>query len=475
MGTDRVQIHRGSLPIFLTLAACLPALLAGCMAERSFPASADRVVRLAADAQTEGMQPREWLRSAESQLAPLLPKGDRPPLLTDDLARTNGTPTNVYRYFGVRGDRMHTLLWNLRGIQHTAQVAQQEKSDDPPSWDGFNDVWIPVSEKIQLSGRLGLSRDAAGARYADCIIVLPGILGDKSITRTRDICTALRDAGHHVLALDLRGLGQTRARHPETYSTFGALETGDLLAVSAWLEAKSYVHETGLIGFCWGANQALLVAWEDGRRDDDPCVGEGIRSFLRPRDGRRHFGAGIIAYSPVMRFEDVIARTATPCPAWLNPVLNGLQKRVLEHMQERGYPSPGGCLRDLFRAELVRSEFGRCESIEEDGLRYLRLMPYLDKTTCNKLDAARMPVLIVHAVNDPLAPAQDVADLVSQVGNPNVAAMILAGGGHDGFAPYASDHFYSLMLNYFDRSYGAAAALERLQHDASRLAAGTRR
>ncbi|MFN0136541.1 MAG: alpha/beta fold hydrolase [Phycisphaerae bacterium] len=455
-------------------AASLLISLTGCMAERSFPVRSDGVVRLSADGGGSGMPPREWLAVAQTQLAPLLPADDPAPLLTDDLATTSGNARDVYRHFGVRGDRMHTLIWNLEGIQHTAQVAQQKKIDVPPAWDEFNDVWIPVSDKVQLSGRLGLARDAAGARFADCIVVLPGILGDKSIMRTRDICFALREAGHHVLALDLRGLGQTRVRHPEIYSTFGALETGELLAVSTWLEAKSYVRDTGLIGFCWGANQALLAAWEDGRRDDDPCVGDAIRPFLRPRDGRRHFAAGMIAYSPVMRFEEIVATSARPTAIWINPVLNGLQKRVIEHMQERGYPDPVGCLRDLFRAEILRSEFAEFDRVEEDGLRYVRLMPYQGKTACDKLEAARMPVLMVHAVNDPLAAAQDVADFVAQVDNPNVAAMILAGGGHDGFAPYAGDHFYSLMLNFFDKSYGAAASLERLRHDTSKLAAAGR-
>lgn len=454
------RMHRARLG--LSLAAALLALCAGCAREQSFPFDPHRVVRFAADARSEppAMTTREWLETVQSELNPLLPPLDKRPLTTRELIREDGAPTDVYRYFGVNERRLHMLAWNLEGILHTAQVAQHDRPTAPPAWEGFHDVWVPVGEGVELSGRFGLAREAGGTRTADCIVVLPGILGDKSVTRTKDICEALRASGHHVLALDLRGLGQTRARHPEIYSTFGALETGDLLAVAEWLEAKPYVRNTGLIGFCWGANQALLVAWEDGRGDDDPDVGDTIRPRLRPHSGQRHFQAGIIAYSPVARFEEIIDRTARPTSAWINPVLNGLQERIEEHMRERGYPSPCGSMLTLLRHEIARAGLGG-EQFEIDGLRYLRLLPYRDKPVTSKLEHARVPVLIVHGVNDPLARAQDVADLMASVHNPNVAGLMLAGGGHDGFAPYAKSHFYSLLLNFFDTGYGAAAAMER--------------
>jgi len=438
------------------------ALALGCASERSFPIEPQRVVRLAADVRSEppALSTRQWLEVASRDLDPLLPRLDKRPLTTESMRAADGSAIDVYEHFGVNRDRLHMLLWNFEGILHTAQVAQHERLVAPPAWPDFHDVWIPVAEGVELSGRLGLAQEAGGTRTSDCIVVLPGILGDKSITRTRDICEALRAAGHHVLALDLRGLGQTKLRHPEIYSTFGTLEIGDLLAVAEWLESKPYVRHTGLVGFCWGANQALLVSWEDGRADDDPDVGDALRTQLRPRKNQRHYEAGIIAYSPVARYEEIIDRTAEATPIWVDPVLNALQKRINEHAQERGYESPGGYLLALLRREVALGGLPG-EQLERDGLRYLRLLPYRDQPVGKKLEQARMPVLIVHGVNDPLARAQAVADLLAQTRNPNVAGLMLAGGGHDGFAPYAKDHFYSLMLNFFDTSYGAAAALER--------------
>ena len=118
----------------------------------------------------------------------------------------------------------------------------------------------------QGGGRLALLR-------ADCIVLLPGLFGDNGVLRTRDLAIALRDQGFHVLALELRGHGQTDRRYPNVYYTFGVLECQDLLRVSEWLEDSfAHVSRTGLVGVCWGANLGLLTAWFDGRGPDDPSI-----------------------------------------------------------------------------------------------------------------------------------------------------------------------------------------------------------
>jgi len=93
----------------------------------------------------------------------------------------------------------------------------------------------------------------------------------------------------------------------------------------------------------------------------------------------------------------------------------------------------------------------------QDGYDYLRLMPYKDLPAGHKLEYARIPTLIVHAVNDPMANAQDIPDFIASVENPEVAALMLPGGGHLGFAPYAREYYFSLILNFFDPQRGAAA------------------
>jgi hypothetical protein len=46
--------------------------------------------------------------------------------------------------------------------------------------------------------------------------------------------------------------------------------------------------------------------------------------------------------------------------------------------------------------------------------------------------------------------------------HPFVSAVVLSGGGHVGFAPFAKDYFYSLIANYFDARVGVAASMKQL-------------
>ncbi|MFO0837417.1 MAG: alpha/beta fold hydrolase [Phycisphaerae bacterium] len=367
-----------------------------------------------------------------------------------------GSAIDVGASFDRPPNRQHSLLWNLSGIQDSAQASGVGTAIDAPapSWVGFEDVWIPVAPGLEISARLGVATDRDTPRTADCVVILPGLLGDNSVLRTRDVAAALHHAGLHVLAVELRGHGQTEARYPNFAYNFGVLETGDLLAVDQWLRAKPFVRRTGLIGFCWSANLALLTAWEDGRADDDPIITPRLRPFLRPRDGARHYEAGVIAFSPVLKFEEIVEQVETDRSMLLDPVLDSLQDTVVQRMRRRAYPRPDGNLRRLIELEFARSPLSYDDAVA-DGFQYLRLTDHRGKPAGDKLRRVRCPTLIVHAANDPLAAPQAVADLIASLPNRNVAALMLPGGGHVGFAPYARSFFYGLILAYFDPVTGA--------------------
>ncbi|MBK8915780.1 MAG: alpha/beta fold hydrolase [Phycisphaerales bacterium] len=434
----------------------------GCL-RHSFPVQFAEVIRLDGRGPAAGaLSTREWVEDAHIRLQAMLPTTDKAPLLTDDLTTVRGRPRDVARYFEINRAMQHSLLANSSGLVHTAQATvdvPKAQQDEP--WPGFEDIWAPIEPGFALSGRIGYARRGDRIINADCIIMLPGILADKNVSRTRDVCLALRDAGYHVIAIDLRGHGRTLQRYPNHYPTFGILETGDLIALSEWLEDQPHVRETGMMGFCWGANLAMLAAWEDGRGDDDRDVSDRVAKRMRPRSDRPHFRAGILAFSPPVRFERIIEQTGAREWTFLdNPVLAGLQDRIRLRMKQMGYERPCGSLERLMHEEAERTPWGTTDVVS-DGLDYLRLMPHAGARVSNKLEHVRTPLLIVHAANDPLCPAQDVADFISTVQNPHVAAIVLAGGGHDGFAPYASNYFYSMVFNFYDPGLGAAANLAR--------------
>lgn len=413
---------------------------------------------------THAIQPRttrEWTRLVHGELEYLLPYEDRRmgPLTTEELTDGQGRPVDVLAHFKKHKKYLHTLIGNAVGIAHTAQVTGDTSciEEPAPPWEGFEDIWVPVGERLKLSARVGWARKNGRILKTDCIVLLPGLLGDNMRVRARDIGQLLTSAGHHVLSLEFRGHGQTEANDPSVAYNFGVLETGDLLEVAKWLEAKPHVTGTGMVGFSWSANIGLLAAWENGRSEGHPSVSARLQPHMRPRDGRIYYQSGIFAISPVFDLENIADALERPWSMSANPILNAIQGTINRRAERRGYSNVNGSLRRLIECEYARSELSYPEAMA-DGFDYLRFLPYKGRPTGAKLNDAKVPILMLHASSDPLAYAQEIADVIAETKNPRVSAIVLKGGGHDGFAAYCSDYFYSLLLNFFDPLTGASRA-----------------
>jgi predicted alpha/beta-fold hydrolase len=384
----------------------------------------------------------------------MLPASRAPALLTEDLIVPEGRPRDVFVHFGINPDRLASLRGNWDGLTHTAQATGADSTPGlaTPHWPDYEDIWIPVDEGVEISGRLGLATaNDKSAEPRDCIVILPGLLGDNNVLRTRDLCDALRTCGFHALALEFRGHGRTLIGRPDLYYGFAVLETIDLLAISRWLEEQPYVRRTGLIGFCWGANHALIAAWYDSCRGDHVSVNPALRAILPAVPDYRHYSAGVMALSPVLRFEELIAALDKPWSKFKHPVLSGLQTNIRTRMAYRRVEDTSGSLRRCILHEFFHTVL-KYEQGFDDSVKFLRLLPYQGLPDHHKLEKVRVPLVIVFAANDPLSRSQDVADLIATTGNPNVGAVVLPGGGHVGFAPYAKPYYYSLILNFFSRS-----------------------
>ncbi len=285
----------------------------------------------------------------------------------------------------------------------------------------------------------------------------PPWFGDNGVTRTRDLAIALRHQGLHVLALELRGHGQTNRRYPNVFYTFGSVESQDLMRVSEWLEDRfPEVRRTGLIGFCWGGNLGILAAWFDGRQPGDPNITDSIAAHLAPISPRRHYTAGILAFSVLVRWEEAVDQTARPHDPWRDPVFHAFQQIIRDRSRMKQHPTMTHDLGKLIEYEYGRSEFTTAFPVM-DAYRFIRLVPYRDRPCPPKLDRVRVPLLLVHAANDMFASPQGIADLLASNNNPNVAGLILRGGGHVGFFAYNRAYTYSLILNFFDPRRGPAA------------------
>jgi len=455
------RYYLGSLTVIAITA------LTGCFHERSFPMRpGDRVplrqelgMDVPARQATNGST-RQWLARAHRELRSLLPRLDRPALLTDDMVDAGGHARDVYACFNRDIKKMQGVTSNWWALQHTAQCIEQGDTVERPPlpWEGFESVWIPVAHGVRLHAFIGFARGGDGRiADADCIVLLPGLWGDNGAKRNKDLSLAFQSSGFHVLSLEPRGHGQTEAKYPDLYYSFAVLETQDLMKVSEWLEdTYSHVRRTGLIGFCWGANAALQAAWFDGRSPDDPSITRNLAQYLDPPSPREHFAAGVIAFSPLIRWEHFLDRMDIPRSVGIDPSPAMFQEATRAHMARKNYPEVTGSLRRCIAYDFAYSALSKSFPVL-DGNRFLRLLPYRGNSDGDKLESARTPVLIVHAINDPVQTAQEVADLIAQTSNPKVAAVLLPGGGHIGFQAYCRAYYYSLMLNFFDPVCGAAA------------------
>jgi predicted alpha/beta-fold hydrolase len=381
-------------------------------------------------------------------------------MLTDDMVDGHGRAREVYSFFHRRIEKMQGLTSNWWSLQHTAQCIEKGDTVDQilAAWEGFESVWIPVAPGVQLHAFIGFAVDGNGRiADADCIVLLPGLWGDNGARRNKDLSLALQSSGFHVLSLEPRGHGQTEAEYPDVYYNFAVLETQDLMKVSEWLQdTYPHIRRTGLIGFCWGANAALVAAWFDGRSSDDPSITKNLARHLDPPSSREHFAAGVMAFSPLLRWEHFLDRMDKPRSVWIDPSPAMFQEATRAHMWRKAFPEETGSLRRCIAYDFAQSVLGQSFPVL-DGNRFLRLLPYRGQPDGDKLESARMPVLIVHSINDPLQTAQEVADLVAQTANPKVAAVLLPGGGHIGFQAYCRAYYYSMIMNFFDPVCGPAS------------------
>jgi len=458
------------------------ALPSGCvLSETSYPPSVNDLISPTKTASPGGRSTRQWVVDAHAQFRHLLPS-DPEPLLTDDLTGLRRPPADVWSHFDRTPDSFNRVTANWGGMLQSAQSGGRpyQEYDPGKAWPGFQDVFIKTTDSHGVSGRLGWARSPDGQIIdSNCIILVPGVYGHNLTLRTRDMAAGLRASGFHVMAMEPRGHGMTAAKQPDLPFTFGVLETCDLIAAAAWLENQPHVRETGAIGHSWGANTTLLAAWFQDREPGDPDISPELARHLPALPPGRHLQAGVIAVSCIPRFEFVLDQLETPRSVFADPGLNNLQNTVRRRMKDRGSNDRSGSLRSLIAFEFSRSVLNYPSSVD-DGLRFLRLMPHKDQTVGPKLERCRVPVLIVHSGNDPLIPVVDAADFLKGVRNPQVAALIMAGGGHVGYLPYARQYMFNMVVDFFATHGGslertgpsappAAVARARLQAPGSTL------
>ena len=392
---------------------------------------------------------RDWVRAVDDDLHDLLPKNAEPVLTADKLVRADGTPKDIYRTFGLNPDKLDSLFGNFSGVSYTAKVVMRNDPPKKKEWPGYRRVQVPMDDGAKLYGRLGTPIGKDTGTY---VIILHGMFGKQGGSDQYNLAQALRTFGHHVLLLDLRGHGETVRHEPDDPFTFGLDEPVDLLATSRWLRSEQHAKRIGLVGFSITAHHALLAAWVDG----DPTLAGSphspILQALRRPDVRPQFDAGIIAISPVLNlceYADSLNRRHGVFGSPVRAVFQGQVERRIKEMGGGGYR-----MWDYMKHELKRSrwskQFPTFEMLFSEEMRFANLCA-TPQSGARRMDQVRVPVLVLHAVNDPVGgSAQAVANIFGQTRNRNCGVIMTRDGGHTGMSALAPVYYYSLIRAFFD-------------------------
>jgi predicted alpha/beta-fold hydrolase len=428
------------------------AVLPGCLAERSFPMVPERLARLKPDG---GRVPaRAWARAMHAAARDRLPDQSRDALTTDDLT---GAPAQVWRHFALDPARLDSLWGNWDGIEKTALVASPPPQIESghiqrAAWKGFEDVELPGVGGAMLFARLGRPQPAH-AMPGSAIIITHGLFGTLDGIDMENQAQALRRAGHTVLALEMRGHGETNCRHPEYAITFGMYEVGDLAAAAGWLKTQVAATRVGLVSFSLTAYEALLLGWLDGQAPVTELNGYPALAQLPKPGPEPVFNAGMLVISPpvgILSLADGFTPKAEPLNA---PCRATFQGHVVARLEAYGEPPAYG-MWDLAKSEFTRAGFltpgGDTAVFRESFYRFIDLSRDSWRVGAARMENVRVPLLVLHAADDPLGTAQGVADLFGRVRNPNVGVIILRQGGHMGFSALSADYYYSVITNFFD-------------------------
>jgi pimeloyl-ACP methyl ester carboxylesterase len=110
-----------------------------------------------------------------------------------------------------------------------------------------------------LVGALAIQQDKAKPG----VVLVHGFTETKNQKYLMELGTLLYHNGWHVLAMDLRGHGESRTLSPALI-TFGWKEADDILAGTTFLRDRSQASSVAVLGFSMGARSAVKAMIKDG-------------------------------------------------------------------------------------------------------------------------------------------------------------------------------------------------------------------
>jgi predicted alpha/beta-fold hydrolase len=244
--------------------------------------------------------------------------------------------------------------------------------------------------------------------------------------------TAYAGWGFNVLAIDLRNFGKSQSLS-HTPSTAGWKEGEDLLSAAKFLGEMPEVTSVGITGFSMGAGSTMRAAYA---AKEYPYLTGGAIAWNGYSDARRQLDY-IDTKPPV---------THPFYPAYWSFV--GTQKLRKDDMKDYvDDPETRAFLDQPFK------EFSFQNYVEKIAAPYYGVTVdevFSNASSKEYLSDIEVPLLIIHAADDPICPPSEMDDLMEPAdGNPNVNVWMMWTGNHCGFRWYDRNWYETVLRDFF--------------------------
>ena len=294
----------------------------------------------------------------------------------------------------------------------------------------FEDVTLESFDGTPLKAVIGIHGD--GERRPG-LIVCHGLMSSKNDPGMAELAlTAYAGWGFNVLGIDLRNFGRSQCLSHGP-STAGWKEGEDLLAAAKFLGEMPEVTSVGITGFSMGAGSTMRAAYS---AKEYPYLTGGAVAWSGYSDARR-----MIEY---IGTKPPVTHPFYPA-YWL---LRGSLKLRKEDMKE--YIDDPEILAFL---DLPFEESNFLTYLEKVSAPYYGVTAdecFRNASSREYLADVEVPLLIIHAADDPICPPTEMDDLMEIADdNPNAHVWMLWTGNHCGFRYYDRNWYENVLRDYF--------------------------
>jgi predicted alpha/beta-fold hydrolase len=280
----------------------------------------------------------------------------------------------------------------------------------------FHDVVLDGADGISIGASVALHDEPRPG-----LLVVHGLFSTRRFDYVREIAVrAYYEWGFNVAAVDLRSFGLTGLVN-EAPSSGGWKEGEDLLAVALQLKAMG-ATSVGALGISLGGSSVLAASHL-----------EGAETAL---------AGGILAISPPADIGTATERLSRTLPL-KHPqyALNyGFRAMLLSRVRGSRWPE------NVSRLD---------EALDQVTAAYYELPPEeirFRSSAVNHIAGARVPVLVLHPVDDRIIPVRHARMLAEAAAeNDLVRVWELSGGGHGAIDAVDPHWAYSVYRRYFER------------------------